>query len=177
MIFWETIWAIVFFFVLVSYLILLFQIVGDLFRNRDQSGLAKALWVFFLLVFPVFAALVHLIIHGDDMADRANCRRQDPLGRRRHRRDRICSIEGKSTQLISRLTANREFTEHSGQGCYQLKKPCPDLRPSSPRATLSRKICGGSKRGPTVAARYSAMPKRTSRPTTSVVRNGPIGCL
>lgn len=80
MIFWETIWAIVFFFVLVSYLILLFQIVGDLFRNRDQSGLAKALWVFFLLVFPVFAALVYLIIHGDDMADRAT---KDAISERR----------------------------------------------------------------------------------------------
>ncbi|MBQ1443000.1 MAG: PLDc N-terminal domain-containing protein [Renibacterium sp.] len=80
MIFWETIWAIVFFFILVSYLILLFQIVGDLFRNRDQSGFAKALWVFFLLVFPVLAALVYLIIHGDDMAERAT---KDAISERR----------------------------------------------------------------------------------------------
>lgn len=71
MIFWETIWSIVFFFILISYLILLFQIIGDLFRNRNQSGLAKAVWVFLLLLFPVLAALVYLIVHGDDMAERS----------------------------------------------------------------------------------------------------------
>ena len=59
----------------------------------------------------------------------------------------------------------------------QSKNPLPVLRPSSPRATLSRRICGGANRSPSVEARYSAMPSRTSSPTMSVVRKGPVGCL
>jgi len=57
----------------------------------------------------------------------------------------------------------------------QVKKPCPVLRPSSPRATLSRNSRGGAKRSPSSRCRCSAMASRTSRPTRSVERSGPIG--
>jgi len=60
---------------------------------------------------------------------------------------------------------------------FQSKKPRPLLRPRSPRATRSRSSCGGAKRSPSVSCRCSAMPRRTSRPTMSVVRRGPTGCL
>jgi hypothetical protein len=52
------------------YLMVLFQIIADLFRDRDLSGGWKALWVIFLIIFPFLAAIIYLIARGRSMADR-----------------------------------------------------------------------------------------------------------
>jgi type VI protein secretion system component VasK len=64
--FWLLIWS--FFFV--CYLMILFQIIGDLFRDKDLSGWWKALWVIALLIFPFLTALIYLIARGKGMAER-----------------------------------------------------------------------------------------------------------
>jgi hypothetical protein len=64
--FWLLIWS--FFFVM--YLMILFQIIGDLFRDRDLSGWWKALWVIALIIFPFLTALIYLIARGRGMAER-----------------------------------------------------------------------------------------------------------
>jgi hypothetical protein len=64
--FWLLIWS--FFFV--CYLMVLFQIIGDLFRDKDLSGWWKALWIIFLIIFPFLAAVIYLIARGRGMAER-----------------------------------------------------------------------------------------------------------
>ena len=64
--FWLLIWG--FFFVF--YLMILFQIIGDLFRDKDLSGWWKALWVIALIIFPFLTALIYLIARGRSMAER-----------------------------------------------------------------------------------------------------------
>jgi type VI protein secretion system component VasK len=64
--FWLLIWS--FFFV--CYLMVLFQIIGDLFRDRELSGWLKALWIIFLIIFPFLAAVIYLIARGKGMAER-----------------------------------------------------------------------------------------------------------
>ena len=64
--FWLLIWT--FFFVF--YLMILFQIIGDLFRDRDLSGWWKALWIIALIIFPFLSALIYLIARGRGMAER-----------------------------------------------------------------------------------------------------------
>jgi hypothetical protein len=64
--FWLLIWT----FVFVCYLMVLFQIIGDLFRDKDLSGWWKALWIIFLIIFPFLAALIYLIARGRGMAER-----------------------------------------------------------------------------------------------------------
>ncbi|AKR54930.1 membrane protein [Youhaiella tibetensis] len=70
--FWEYLWLIVSTFFFIAYLVVLFQIIIDLFRDRSLGGLAKAIWVIFLIVFPLITALVYLIVRGGGMADRQN---------------------------------------------------------------------------------------------------------
>ena len=68
--FWDFFWFILSFFLLMAYLVVLFQILTDLFRDRELSGWWKAVWVFCLIFFPIITALVYLIARGHGMTER-----------------------------------------------------------------------------------------------------------
>lgn len=69
--FWDVVWLIIVSFGFVAYLLLLFFILGDLFRDKHTSGWAKAIWIVFLLFIPVLTSLVYLIARGGGMQERA----------------------------------------------------------------------------------------------------------
>ncbi|MSR97530.1 PLDc N-terminal domain-containing protein [Arthrobacter sp. BL-252-APC-1A] len=69
--FFEVLWSIVAVFFLFAYLMLLFQIFADLFRDDSMNGWVKAVWVFFLLFLPYITALVYVIARGRSMAARS----------------------------------------------------------------------------------------------------------
>jgi hypothetical protein len=58
-------------FLFAAWLMILFVIIGDLFRDHQTSGWGKAAWVIFLIFIPFLAALVYLIARGDGMRERA----------------------------------------------------------------------------------------------------------
>lgn len=68
--FWDFFWLLIWTFFLVMYLMILFHIIGDLFRDKDLSGWWKALWIIFLIIFPFLAAFIYLIARGRGMAER-----------------------------------------------------------------------------------------------------------
>jgi type VI protein secretion system component VasK len=68
--FWDVVWFILITFAFVFYLMVLFWILSDLFRDRDTNGWVKAVWVLALLVFPLLTALVYLIARGRGMSER-----------------------------------------------------------------------------------------------------------
>lgn len=70
--FWDFFWLIVYGFFFVAYLLVLFQVVADLFRDRNLSGWWKAVWLLFLIFLPVLTAFVYLIARGRGMAERQN---------------------------------------------------------------------------------------------------------
>jgi len=49
---------------------LLIVVFSDIFRSHDMGGFAKALWVFFVIVLPLFGVLIYLIARGHGMAER-----------------------------------------------------------------------------------------------------------
>ena len=69
--FWDIVWFIFISFAFFAYLMVLFSIVTDLFRDRDVSGVMKAVWVIALIFLPFVSALVYLITRGRGMAERA----------------------------------------------------------------------------------------------------------
>ncbi|GAB2661805.1 SHOCT domain-containing protein [Nocardia goodfellowii] len=69
--FWEAIWLVVVSFAFIAYLLLLFYIIGDLFRDRGTSGWVKALWILFLILLPLLTSLVYLIVRGEGMRQRS----------------------------------------------------------------------------------------------------------
>jgi hypothetical protein len=64
-------------FLFAAYLMILFTIISDLFRDHSLSGWAKAAWVLFLIFVPFLAALIYLIARGDGMRERALAQQQD----------------------------------------------------------------------------------------------------
>ena len=69
---WDVVWTFFWVFAFIAYLIALFSIVTDLFRDTQLSGWAKALWLIFLFWVPFLTALVYLIARGDGMAKRSS---------------------------------------------------------------------------------------------------------
>lgn len=70
MTFWNWVELLVWWFLFFAYLVILFQILGDLFRDHALSGWWKAVWIVFLIIFPFLTALVYVIARGRGMAER-----------------------------------------------------------------------------------------------------------
>jgi ABC-type multidrug transport system fused ATPase/permease subunit len=63
-------------FLFAAWLMVLFTIFADLFRDHELSGWWKALWVVFLIFLPFLGLLVYLIARGPGMRDRATAERR-----------------------------------------------------------------------------------------------------
>jgi ABC-type multidrug transport system fused ATPase/permease subunit len=59
------------FFLLFAWIWILITVIMDLFRDHQLSGIAKAVWVFFLVFLPFLGVLLYLIVRGGGMRDRA----------------------------------------------------------------------------------------------------------
>lgn len=68
--FWDTVWLMISTFFFVAYLIIMFQIVVDLFRDDQLGGGSKVLWVIGLIFLPVLTAIIYIIARGSGMAAR-----------------------------------------------------------------------------------------------------------
>jgi hypothetical protein len=68
---WDVLVSIFWFMLLFAWIWLLISIFGDMFRDHDLSGWAKAGWTLFLIVLPWLGVLVYLIARGRSMNERA----------------------------------------------------------------------------------------------------------
>ena len=66
-VFWSFLWFFMFFF----WIWLLIIVFSDIFRSRDLSGWAKALWVIFVIILPYLGVFVYLIARGSKMQEHA----------------------------------------------------------------------------------------------------------
>jgi len=68
--FWDTVLLMVSSFFFIAYLIVLFQVVVDLFRDSEMGGGSKVIWLIGLIFLPVVTALVYILARGGGMAER-----------------------------------------------------------------------------------------------------------
>ncbi len=67
----DAFWTIVEIFFFVLWIWLVVSVFVDVFRSHDLSGAMKAVWVLFVIVFPLIGVLVYLLFRGGDMHERA----------------------------------------------------------------------------------------------------------
>ena len=68
--FWDIVWFILISFAFIAYLMVIFAILGDLFRDPDASGFEKAAWIVALIFLPFLSSLIYLIVKGRAMTER-----------------------------------------------------------------------------------------------------------
>ena len=68
--FWDLVWLMLTTFVFIAYLMVMFQIVVDLFRDSELGGGSKVLWIIGLVALPFLTAIVYIVARGKGMATR-----------------------------------------------------------------------------------------------------------
>ena len=74
--FGDIFWSVLWFFFLFIWLMVLFHVLTDLFRDHSLSGVQKTLWVLFLVFLPFLAVFIYLLVRGKGMGERAAAQRQ-----------------------------------------------------------------------------------------------------
>lgn len=69
--FWEFLWLMIWAFFFIMYLMILFQIIVDVFRDSSMNGWVKAIWLIALLFIPLLTALIYVIARGKGMTERS----------------------------------------------------------------------------------------------------------
>ena len=64
-------WTVIELILWVLWIWILIYVFIDIFRSRDLSGWAKALWFLFVLLIPLIGVLVYLIVRGGSMHERS----------------------------------------------------------------------------------------------------------
>jgi hypothetical protein len=88
-IFWSMLW----FFMFIIWIWLLITIFADIFRNKEMGGFPKAMWILFVIITPFLGVLIYLIVHGNDMQERAM---QQAAAQAKMQRDYIQEAAGSS---------------------------------------------------------------------------------
>ena len=68
--FLDVLWTMMIFFLFVIWIWILITVFVDIFRRRDTTGFAKALWIIFVILTPYLGVLIYLIVNHDGMAER-----------------------------------------------------------------------------------------------------------
>jgi ABC-type transport system involved in cytochrome bd biosynthesis fused ATPase/permease subunit len=67
----QVFWTLLWFFLWIIWFWLLIMVFTDIFRSRDLSGVAKALWSVFVILVPYLGVFIYLIVRGHRMGEHA----------------------------------------------------------------------------------------------------------
>ena len=67
----QVLWSFVWFTLFFIWLWLLITVFADIFRSQDLSGVAKFLWIIFVIFLPYLGVFVYLIARGHKMHEHA----------------------------------------------------------------------------------------------------------
>ncbi|MFI6009214.1 SHOCT domain-containing protein [Streptomyces sp. NPDC051243] len=101
------------FFLWVMWFVLLFRVIGDIFRDHSMGGGAKAGWTVFVCVLPYLGVFVYLIARGRGMGERdVRQTQQQEQAFRSYVRE--AATEAPATGTAARPTQADELTKLAG---------------------------------------------------------------
>ncbi|MER6095849.1 SHOCT domain-containing protein [Streptomyces sp. NPDC001728] len=63
-------WTVMWIFLWILWILLLFRVIGDIFRDDDLSGAAKTGWLVFVVLVPFLGVFVYVLARGKGMGKR-----------------------------------------------------------------------------------------------------------
>ena len=99
--FWDVLWFIIITYVFFAYLMIMFRVVVDLFRDPEVSGVGKALWLIGLIFLPFLVLVIYLIARGDGMARRAAADMQQARAQQEAYIKEVAGSSGSATDQIA----------------------------------------------------------------------------
>ena len=69
--FGDFLWSLLVIYFIFFYFMIVFRIIGDIFANKEASGLSKTAWLVFLIFLPFLSMFIYLIVNGKEMTQRA----------------------------------------------------------------------------------------------------------
>src|SRR3954470_3530993 len=105
----QVLWSMMWFFLLFLWIWLAIAVFTDIFRSHDMGGLAKAVWVVFVVFLPFVGILAYLIARGHKMSEHAlqQAQAQDAAARS-YIRDAAAPVEAGPASELNRLIDLRE---------------------------------------------------------------------
>jgi len=74
---WDVLVSMFWFTLLMTWVWMIVAILGDIFRDSELGGGAKAMWTAFILILPWLGALSYIFVRGNSMNERARQARRD----------------------------------------------------------------------------------------------------
>jgi hypothetical protein len=69
--FWDFFWLMIWGFLFLTYLMVLFHVIVDVFRDRSLNGWARTGWLVALFIAPPLTGLIYLLVRGRGMGERS----------------------------------------------------------------------------------------------------------
>jgi hypothetical protein len=69
--FLDVFWTMLIFFLWLAWFIILFRVIGDIFRRHDIGGGGKVLWLIFVIILPFLGVFIYLIAESKGMTERS----------------------------------------------------------------------------------------------------------
>lgn len=107
----DFLWYLIAFFFFVIYFMMIFTVIGDLFRSPDMSGWIKALWIIVLLFIPLITMLVYVIARGSGMSDRAMAAAQRNQERQVEYANQIVASQGGGKSATDQIADAKKLHE------------------------------------------------------------------
>lgn len=76
----EFLWSLLVIFFMVTYFMMLFHVIFDVFRRDDESGWTKAAWLIFLFILPFIGLITYMVVNARGMAERTGAYAADRGG-------------------------------------------------------------------------------------------------
>ena len=108
----QVLWSMFWFFMFVIWIWLLILVFADIFRSRDLSGVAKALWVIFVILVPYLGVFVYLLARGHKIGEHAaqDAASQDAAARQ-YVQEAAATSQADQLAKLADLKANGSITD------------------------------------------------------------------
>lgn len=100
--FLDVFWTMLIFFLWITWFVVLFRVVADVFRRGDIGGWPKTAWLVFVIVLPFLGVFVYVVAQGRKMGERDLRQAEES---RRQLDDYVRNVSGGAAAEIERAKA------------------------------------------------------------------------